>query len=55
VLDIDFVNRGVAAGGVLAPPRRGVGGTTTRYEAPDGDTLLRVIQAWTILAGTTVV
>lgn len=55
VLEIDFVNSACADAAELVPHTARVSGTTTRYEAPDGDTLLRVIQAWTILAGSTVV
>lgn len=55
VLEIDFVNSACADAAELVPGTTRVGGTTTRYEAPDGDTLLRVIQAWTILAGSTLI
>lgn len=54
-LEIDFVNSACADAAELVPGTRRVSGTTTRYDAPDGDTLLRVIQAWTILAGSTMV
>lgn len=55
VLEIDFVNSACADVAELVPGTRREGGLTTRYECPDGDTLLRVIQAWTILAGSTMV
>jgi len=55
VLEIDFVNSACADAAELVPHTFRVNGTTTRYEAPDGDTMLRVIQAWTILAGSTMV
>lgn len=54
-LEIDFVNSACADAAELVPGTRRVSGTATRYDAPDGETLLKVIQAWTILAGTTVV
>lgn len=55
VLEIDFVNSGCADAAELVPGTRRLDGLTTRYEAPDGDTLIRVIQAWTVLAGSTMV
>jgi D-amino peptidase len=55
VLEIDFVNSACADAAELVPHTVRVSGTATRYEAPDGETMLRVIQAWTILAGSTVV
>jgi len=55
VLEIDFVNSACADAAELVPGTRRVSGTATRYDAPDGEVLLKVIQAWTILAGSTVV
>jgi D-amino peptidase len=54
-LEIDFVNSACADAAELVPGTTRVNGLTTRYSAPDGETLLRVIQAWTILAGSTIV
>jgi D-amino peptidase len=55
VLEIDFVNSACADAAELVPGTRRVSGTATRYDAPDGEILLKVIQAWTILAASTVV
>ncbi|MGZ5970339.1 MAG: M55 family metallopeptidase [Polyangiales bacterium] len=55
VLEIDFVNSACADAAELVPGTRRLSGLVTQYEAPDGDTLIRVIQAWTILAGSTIV
>jgi len=55
VLEIDFVNSGCADIAELVPGTTRTSGLTTRYSCEDADTLLRVIQAWTILAGTTIV
>jgi D-aminopeptidase len=54
-LENDVVNRACADAAELVPGTRRVSGTATRYDAPDGEVLLKVIQAWTILAGSTVV
>ncbi len=54
-LEIDFVNSACADAAELVPGTRRLGGTTTAYEAPDADTVIRVIQAWTLLAASTVV
>jgi D-amino peptidase len=54
-LEIDFVNSACADAAELVPGTTRVNGLTTRYSVPDGDTLIRVIQAWTILAGSTIV
>jgi D-amino peptidase len=55
LLEIDFVNSACADAAELVPGTVRLNGLTTRYEAPDGDTMLKVIQAWTILAGSTMV
>lgn len=55
VLEIDFVNSACADAAELVPGTKRLSGLTTTYSAPDGDTLIRVIQAWTILAGSTIV
>lgn len=55
VVEIDFVNSACADAAELVPGTKRISGLVTRYEAPDGDTLLRVVQAWTILAGSTMV
>jgi D-amino peptidase len=54
-LEIDFVNSGCADIAELVPGTVRKGGTTTAYDCPDAPTMLRVIQAWTILAGSTVI
>lgn len=54
-LEMDFVNSACADAAELVPMTARVGGTTTAYDAPDAGTLLQVIQAWTTLAGTTLV
>lgn len=54
-LEIDFVHAACADVAELVPGTRRVSGSTCSYRAPDAATLLQVIQAWTILAGTTVV
>jgi len=54
-LEMDFVNSACADAAELVPSTVRVGGTTTAYDAPDAATLLQVIQAWTTLAGTTIV
>jgi len=54
-LEIDFVNSACADAAELVPGTTRSGGTTTSYTAPDAATLLQVIQAWTLLAGTTIV
>ena len=54
-LEIDFVNTGCADAAELVPGTRRVNGLTCAYRAPDAPTLIQVIQAWTMLAGTTIV
>jgi D-amino peptidase len=54
-LEIDFVNSACADVAELVPSTRRVGGLTCAYTCPDAPTLIQVIQAWTILAGTTLV
>jgi D-amino peptidase len=54
-LEIDFVNAACADAAELVPDTRRVNGTTCAYAAPDAATLIRVIQAWTTLAGSTIV
>ena len=54
-LEITFVNAGAADAAELVPGTERVDGVTCGYVAPDAATLLQVIQAWTILAGSTVV
>lgn len=55
VLEIEFVNSACADAAELVPGTVRRGGTSTTYECPDASTVIRVIQAWTILAGTTIV
>jgi D-amino peptidase len=54
-LEIDFVNAACADAAELVPGTRRTAGLTCGYRAPDAATLIQVIQAWTILAGTTIV
>lgn len=54
-LEIDFVNAACADIAELVPHTVREDGLTCGYRAPDAATLLQVIQAWTILAGTTLV
>jgi D-amino peptidase len=54
-LEIDFVNAACADAAELVPGTRRVAGSTCGYRAPDAPTLIQVIQAWTTLAGTTMV
>ncbi|UQA60931.1 M55 family metallopeptidase [Polyangium aurulentum] len=54
-LEIDFVNAACADAAELVPHTERRGGTTCGYAAPDASTLVQVIQAWTILAGSTMV
>jgi D-amino peptidase len=53
-LEIDFVNSACADVAELVPRTERVGGLTCAYSCPDAPTLIQVIQAWTILAGTTI-
>lgn len=54
-LEITFVNAACADAAELVPSTRRVDGLTCAYSCPDAPTLIQVIQAWTILAGTTLV
>jgi D-amino peptidase len=54
-LEVDFVNAACADAAELVPATRRLGGSTCAYSAPDAPTLIQVIQAWTTLAGTTMV
>jgi D-amino peptidase len=54
-LELDFVNSACADAAELVPATRRTGGLTCAYRAPDAATLLQVIQAWTTLAGTTLI
>lgn len=54
-LAIDFVNAACADAAELVPGTVRENGLTCRYRAPDAATLIQVIQAWTTLAGTTMV
>jgi D-amino peptidase len=54
-LEIDFVNAACADAAELVPHTRRTTGLTCAYKAEDPHTLLQVIQAWTVLAGTTIV
>jgi D-amino peptidase len=54
-LEIDFVQSACADVAELVPGTHRVSGATCSFRAPNAQVLLQVIQAWTILAGTTVV
>jgi D-aminopeptidase len=54
-LKIDFVNAACADAAELLPQTQRRGGTTCAYQAQDAATLIQVIQAWTILAASTLV
>jgi len=54
-LEIDFATSACADAAELVPGARRTGGITCAYRAPDPAALLQVIQAWTILAASTVV
>jgi D-amino peptidase len=54
-LEIDFVNAACADAAELVPGTARRGGATCGYRAADPAALLQVIQAWTILAASTIV
>jgi len=54
-LEIDFATSACADAAELVPGTGRTGGVTCAYRAPDPAALLQVIQAWTILAASTVV
>jgi D-aminopeptidase len=54
-LELDFVNAACADAAELVPGTGRTSGVTCRYRAADAATLIQVIQAWTILAGSTIV
>ena len=54
-IEVDFVNAGCADVAELVPGTVRTAGATCAYRAPDAGTLIQVIRAWTILAGTTIV
>jgi D-amino peptidase len=54
-LEVDFANAACADAAALVPGTERRGGVTCAYRASDAPTLLRVLQAWTILAGSTMV
>jgi len=53
-LEIDFVNAACADAAELVPGTERRGGLTCAYQAGDAATLIQVIQAWTILAASTI-
>lgn len=53
-LEIDFVNTACADAAELVPGTERRGGLTCAYQAGDAATLIQVIQAWTILAASTI-
>jgi D-amino peptidase len=54
-LEVDFVQAANADAACLVPGTRRTAGATCAYRAPDAATMLQVIQAWTLLASTTVI
>lgn len=54
-LEIDFVNSACADAAGLVPGTLRLSGLTCAYDSPDAPTLIRVVQAWTVLAGSTMV
>jgi len=53
-LEMDCVTSAMADAAELVPATDRVAGVGVRYTAPDPETLLRVLQAWTILAASTI-
>jgi D-amino peptidase len=54
-LELEFASSACADAAELVPATRRVSGLACAYRAPDAATLIQVIQAWTILAGTTLI
>jgi D-amino peptidase len=54
-LEIDFVNSACADAAEFVPGTERMGGITTAYDAPDAPSLVKVVQAWTVLAASTLV
>jgi len=54
-LEVDFVNSACADAAELVPGTVRIAGLTVAYAAPDPATMIRVMQAWTILAASTLV
>lgn len=54
-LELDFVNSACADAAELVPATRRLSGLTCSYRCGDAPTLIQVIQAWTTLAGSTLV
>ncbi|MDC3958053.1 M55 family metallopeptidase [Polyangium jinanense] len=54
-LEIDFVNSACADAAELVPFTERRSGTACGYRAPDAATVVQVIEAWTILAASTMV
>jgi D-amino peptidase len=54
-LEVEFANAACADAAELVPGTVRSGGVTTTYEASDAAVLLQVLQAWTLLASTTLV
>lgn len=53
-LEVTFTNSGCADAAELVPETVRVDGLTCAYRAADPSTMLRVLRAWTMLAGTTI-
>jgi D-amino peptidase len=54
-LEVEFANAGCADAAELVPGTMRRDGVTCLYTAPDAATLLRVLRAWVLLGGTTLV
>lgn len=54
-LEVEFTNSACADAAELVPDTVRRDGVTCAYTAPDASTLLRVLRAWTLLGGTTLV
>jgi D-aminopeptidase len=54
-LEIELANAACADAAELVPGTTRLDGVTVGYEAPDAAAMIRIIQAWTILAASTLV
>jgi D-amino peptidase len=52
-LEVDYVNSACADAAELVPGTMRTRGASTAFDAEDAQTMLRVLRAWTILAGST--
>ncbi len=53
-LEVDLLASAMADACELVPATERSSGTGVRYDAPDAETLLKVLQAWTVLAASTI-